>query len=65
MWQDCVVSVTDRRVDTPQFRSLCYSSQWGTAFGHVMDPTFYYDVIAFVFVAKQRDRVAWQQTQNQ
>ena len=24
-----------------------------------------YDVIDFVFVAKRRDRAAWQQTQNQ
>ena len=31
----------------------------------VIGPTCYYDVIDFVFVAKWRDRVAWQLTQNQ
>ena len=31
----------------------------------VIGPAYYYDVIDNVFVAKQRGRAAWQQTQNQ
>ena len=40
-------------------------TKWETTTGHVIGPTFYYDVIDFVIVAKQRSRAAWQQTQNQ
>ena len=35
---------------------------WPTSNGHVIEPTYHYDVIDFVFVAKRRSRVAWQQT---
>ena len=31
---------------------------WGTTAGHVIGPTFHYDVTDFVFVAKRRDRAA-------
>ena len=39
--------------------------QWGIITGHVIGPTFRYDVIDFVFVANRRTRAPWKRTQNQ
>ena len=35
---------------------------WATTTDHVIGQTCHYDVIDFMFVAKRRDRPAWQRT---
>ena len=47
----------------PQIRLVHYPPHIYT--GHVLGPTCHYDVIYIVFVAKRRDRTAWQQSQYQ